>query len=66
MFITSSMPSGSSFTTEATITRAEADEIEGLDLPEMGMLAYPEFMGSHIPGLEDQQVADPGGTELNV
>ena len=48
------------------IRSAEADEIEGLDLPEMGMLAYPEFMGSHLPGLEDQQVADPGGTELNV
>ena len=48
------------------IRSEEADEIEGLDLPEMGMLAYPEFMGSHIPGLEDQQVSDPGGTELNV
>jgi len=48
------------------IRSTEADELEGLDLPEMGMLAYPEFMGSHLPGLEDQQVADPGGTELNV
>ena len=25
------------------IRSAEADEIEGLDLPEMGALAYPEF-----------------------
>jgi Amt family ammonium transporter len=41
-------------------------EMEGMDLPEMGMLAYPEFVGSHIPGLEAEQVADPGGTELNV
>jgi ammonium transporter, Amt family len=48
------------------IRSKEEDEIEGLDLPEMGVLAYPEFMGSHLPGLEDQQVADPGGTELNV
>ena len=44
----------------------EAMELEGMDLPEMGMLAYPEFMGSHRPGLEAEQVADPGGTELNV
>jgi len=48
------------------IRSKEEDEIEGLDLPEMGVLAYPEFTGSHLPGLEDQQVADPGGTELNV
>ena len=32
----------------------------------MGTLAYPEFEGSHIPGLEDEQVADAAGTELNV
>ena len=25
------------------IRSSEADEIEGLDLPEMGVLAYPEF-----------------------
>jgi Amt family ammonium transporter len=48
------------------IRSAEADELEGLDLPEMGMLAYPEFVGSHAPGLEAVQVADPSGTELNV
>ena len=29
------------------IRSAEADEIEGLDLPEMGVLAYPEFVTSH-------------------
>jgi len=48
------------------IRSTEADEIEGLDLPEIGVLAYPEFMGSHLPGLEAEQVADPQGTELNV
>ena len=37
-----------------------------MDMPEMGMLAYPEFVGTHTPGLEDEQVADPAGTELNV
>ncbi len=42
----------------------EVEEV-GLDLPEMGVLAYPEFVGSHAPGLEAEQVADPGGTELN-
>ncbi len=41
-------------------------EIEGLDLGEMGVLAYPEFMGSHLPELEGRQVADPAGTELNI
>jgi Amt family ammonium transporter len=41
-------------------------ELAGMDLPEMGMLAYPEFVGTHTPGLEDEQVADPAGTELNV
>ena len=40
--------------------RAEM-EMAGLDLPEMGVLAYPEFVGSHVPGLEDEQVADRGG-----
>ena len=48
------------------IRPTEEMELEGMDLPEMGMLAYPEFMGSHLPGLEDEQVADPSGTELNV
>ena len=46
------------------IRSEEADEIEGLDLPEMGMLAYPEFMGSHLPGLEEQQTHDPSGVEM--
>ncbi len=46
------------------IRSEEADEIEGLDLPEMGMLAYPEFMGSHVPGLEEQQTHDPSGVEM--
>jgi ammonium transporter, Amt family len=41
-------------------------EIQGLDLPEMGVLAYPEFVGTHEPGAEELQVADPTGTELNV
>ena len=26
----------------------EEDELTGLDLPEMGVLAYPEFVSSHI------------------
>lgn len=46
------------------IRSEEADEIEGLDLPEMGMLAYPEFMGSHVPGLEKTQTHDPAGAEM--
>ena len=46
------------------IRSEEADELEGLDLPEMGMLAYPEFMGSHVPGLEAQQTHDPSGVEM--
>lgn len=33
--------------TKGGIRSAEADEIAGLDLPEMGVLAYPEFSGSH-------------------
>jgi Amt family ammonium transporter len=41
-------------------------ELAGMDLPEMGMLAYPDFVGTHTPGLEAEQVADPAGTELNV
>ena len=48
------------------IRPTEEMELAGMDLPEMGMLAYPEFMGSHAPGLEELQVADPQGTELNV
>ncbi len=30
------------------IRSKEADELEGLDVPEMGVLAYPEFVGSHV------------------
>ena len=30
--------------TEGGIRSAEADEIDGLDIPEMGVLAYPEFV----------------------
>jgi ammonium transporter, Amt family len=44
----------------------EVTELEGMDLPEMGVLAYPEFQGSHVAGLEELQIADPQGTELNV
>ena len=32
--------------TKGGIRSEEADEIAGLDLPEMGVLAYPEFVGS--------------------
>jgi Amt family ammonium transporter len=30
------------------IRSREEDELAGLDLPEMGVLAYPDFVGSHI------------------
>ena len=33
--------------TKGGIRSTEADEIAGLDLGEMGVLAYPEFSGSH-------------------
>ncbi len=52
--------------TKGGIRPDEAMELDGMDLPEMGMLAYPDFMGSHRPGAEKEQVADPAGTELNV
>lgn len=34
--------------TKGGIRSAEEDEIAGLDLPEMGVLAYPEFTGSRF------------------
>ena len=33
--------------TKGGIRSSEEDEINGLDLPEMGVLAYPEFAGTH-------------------
>jgi len=33
--------------TKGGIRSSEEDEIAGLDLPEMGILAYPEFAGTH-------------------
>jgi Amt family ammonium transporter len=33
--------------TKGGIRSAEADEVAGLDLPEMGVLAYPDFVGTH-------------------
>ncbi len=33
--------------TKGGIRSSEEDEIAGLDLPEMGILAYPEFSGTH-------------------
>ncbi len=33
--------------TKGGIRSEEADEVAGLDLPEMGVLAYPEFSGTH-------------------
>ena len=37
--------------TKGGIRSEPEDEAQGLDLPEMGVLAYPEFMGSHLePG----------------
>jgi Amt family ammonium transporter len=34
--------------TKGGIRSAEEDEISGLDLPEMGVLAYPEFSGGRL------------------
>jgi ammonia channel protein AmtB len=34
--------------TKGGIRSAEQDEIEGLDLPEMGVLAYPEFGSNRL------------------
>ena len=34
------------------IRSAESDELAGLDLPEMGVLAYPEFVTSHVGASE--------------
>jgi Amt family ammonium transporter len=33
--------------TKGGIRSSAEDEAEGLDLPEMGVLAYPDFVGSH-------------------
>jgi hypothetical protein len=33
--------------TKGGIRSEEEDELAGLDLPEMGVLAYPEFVGTH-------------------
>jgi Amt family ammonium transporter len=33
--------------TKGGIRSEEADEVAGLDLPEMGVLAYPDFVGTH-------------------
>jgi ammonium transporter, Amt family len=30
------------------IRSKEQDELDGLDIPEMGVLAYPDFVGSHV------------------
>jgi Amt family ammonium transporter len=40
---------------------AEVEE-EGLDLPEMGVLAYPEFVGSHVELNGDGEPAEPHRT----
>ena len=39
--------------TKGGIRPDEAMELDGMDLPEMGMLAYPEFVGSHRPGARE-------------
>jgi Amt family ammonium transporter len=53
--------------TNGGIRSAEEDELVGLDLPEMGVLAYPDFAGSHVAhgttpfsgsGVEDPVPAD--------
>ena len=36
--------------TKGGIRSTEEDELAGLDLPEMGVLAYPEFSGSSGTG----------------
>ncbi len=47
------------------IRSKEADEIAGLDLPEMGVLAYPDFVASHATTNSDgagERVAEPVGS----
>ncbi len=40
--------------TKGGIRSAEADEIAGLDIPEMGMLAYPEFTGDTTSDIDSE------------
>jgi len=42
--------------TKGGIRPSEEDELNGLDLPEMGVLAYPEFVITH-PGAESEHAA---------
>ena len=45
------------------------DEIAGLDIPEMGVLAYPDFQMSnpdYNPGLIDDEEAIPAGIANNM
>ncbi len=51
--------------TKGGIRSKEADEIEGLDESEMGVLAYPEFVGSHLGTYDNggpkEDLTDKGG-----
>ena len=54
--------------TKGGIRSKESDELEGLDLPEMGVLAYPEFFGSseHVEIKLDGDGHTPIGTPVPV
>lgn len=50
--------------TKGGIRPSEEDELAGLDLPEMGVLAYPEFTGSHT--IHGQQYISGSGVVDDV
>jgi Amt family ammonium transporter len=52
--------------TKGGIRSEEADEIAGLDLPEMGVLAYPEFSGTHESYPSPEPVGAGSGSKDSV
>lgn len=52
--------------TKGGIRSEEADEVAGLDLPEMGVLAYPEFSGTHESYPSPEPVGAGAGTKSSV
>jgi ammonium transporter, Amt family len=48
--------------TKGGIRSSEEDEVAGLDLPEMGVLAYPEFSKSFETGTEPRPTVSAGST----
>ena len=47
------------------IRSSRADEIAGLDLPEMGMLAYPSFAVSSLDSVNGQEAVS-AETDINT